>query len=189
MTDEQQERLKQIRRWRMMHVSANSDPYVDLSRAFGEIDFLLSLHDSQAAWSKQWPNVNGGIYWRRYTGSYLGEPEICILNNGYLDSFSGKSTMSIPSEGLAEQWEFLGPISPNDTDVATAMRDACVEKVKEYLTDCRDEERGIIEAIVSELKSIKPDQVDLLARFQELFRESEAAASTKGENDGRRATD
>lgn len=49
MTDEQRERLKQIRRWRMMHVSANSDPYADLSRAFSEIDFVLSLLDSQAA--------------------------------------------------------------------------------------------------------------------------------------------
>lgn len=45
MSDEQQERLKKIRRWRMMHVSVNSDPYADLSRAFGEIDFLLSVID------------------------------------------------------------------------------------------------------------------------------------------------
>lgn len=37
---------------------------------------------------------------------------------------------------------------------ATAMRDACVGKVREYLTDCRDEERGIIEAIASELQSL-----------------------------------
>lgn len=38
-------------------------------------------------------------------------------------------------------------------DSATAMRSACVEKVKAYLTDSRDEERGIIEAIASELES------------------------------------
>ena len=37
--------------------------------------------------------------------------------------------------------------------------DACVEKVREYLTDCRDEETGIIEAIASELKSLTLDQV------------------------------
>lgn len=37
------ERVRQIRRWLMLYVSANSDPYADLTRAFREIRFLLAL--------------------------------------------------------------------------------------------------------------------------------------------------
>lgn len=41
----------------------------------------------------------------------------------------------------------------------TAMRDKCVNKVREYLPDCRDEEIGIIEAIAAELSVLTLDQV------------------------------
>lgn len=49
MTPEQKQRIEQIERWLMLHVSANSDPYTDRARAFGELHFLLSLVNEQEA--------------------------------------------------------------------------------------------------------------------------------------------
>jgi hypothetical protein len=46
-----------------------------------------------------------------------------------------------------------------DGDIAASLlergRSECVTKVREYLTDCRDEERGIIKAIALELEQLK----------------------------------
>lgn len=138
LTNEQRERLQQIRGGcRTSKASELGDVIAILE---SDQAFLLSLldSDSQAAaprWTKEWPNVNGGVYWRRFAGyARPTEPELCVLNGDYLDSFGGASTMSIPSNGIAEQWEFLGPITPNsETSAATLMRDKCVEKVKELI--------------------------------------------------------
>lgn len=43
------ERVVQIQRWVERRTSANSDPYADLSRAFSEIRFLLSLIAGEVA--------------------------------------------------------------------------------------------------------------------------------------------
>lgn len=116
MTEEQTERLKQIQRWRMLHVSANSDPYADLARAFSDIDFLLSLPDSRAVQMGKW----------EFTADELERRYLNATRQG----------------------------------TATTMRSRCVEKIREYLTDCRDEERGILEAVAAELESLPLDQVE-----------------------------
>lgn len=61
-------------------------------------------------------------------------------------------------EATLDEWEShregLVEAITTAENAASSMRSACVEKVREYLTDCRDEETGIIEAIASELESL-----------------------------------
>lgn len=140
LSEEQQERVKQIRerqKWRA-HASLQIGRTPDSTHTYADTDFLLSLldSDSQAA--------EGDAISRSKVVARI-ERQIRLWNN---------DTVTMACADMLADIKQLPSIDP-----ATAIRDKCVNKVREYLTDCRDEERGIIEAIAVELSSLTLDQV------------------------------
>lgn len=77
--------------------------------------------------------------------------------DGY-ESASSRNVITVAALTLKDLHYVLSSHDGQFIRGATQMRDKCVAKVREYLTDCRDEETGIIEAIASALRSLTTEQ-------------------------------
>lgn len=107
---------------------------------------LLLANATQGPWRWLKAPMGDGIYWWR-ADEADNDPDIHFVQGEFFYQVGFASSETVANFG----GEWLGPITPNSV---AQMRSACIEKVKAYLTDSRDEERGIIEAIASELESL-----------------------------------
>lgn len=135
MTEEQIERLKQIReRVRRLEQSAD-DPHVkDWGGAYyGDVYFLLSLHDSQGEHRCPHFQPKGEDSGGAYNAGIIQE-----VTNDLLDSWARERLHAKPTswytlliKQLIQRIANLRVMLTVSNNTATSMRSRCVEKVKE----------------------------------------------------------
>lgn len=117
----------------------------------------IALLDRPAAgdalrWSKEAPAVDGVYWWR--ADERDNDPDIHLVQGEFFYQVGfGSSELVANFDG-----EWRGPITPTSiSDTATRMREACVNRVKEYLRRAKNID---IAPLIDDLNSMTLDQVE-----------------------------